>query len=387
LTDGDPFDVSTGIYQREYHDLYVHDTIPIDLVRTQRNMDPRSRAFGTGASTSYDMFIVGDAQRFSWVALVLPNGSQVRYTRISSGTGFVDAVFEDKADPSHFFGSHIWWNNQGSWTVKLREGTEYTVQGCSPTSKRPGQCAVTEIKNAQGERLTIQRDRDGNILRVTSPHGRFVTFTNDSLGRITGVEDDSKHWVRYEYDPAGWLAKALNGRGDIQQFKYDKRFNMTYVRERGPGRPNFSAYDFSVTNYYDKKNRFNWQHFDSGKNRVVYKARYYDDAQGKVRRVDVTSPDGLTYYWFNPAGYAVQERYVPLKGGKWRLDYRRSSDTNAVLGMSLRCATGRLPLPPETDLRLAELGDSHERYLSEICVRYGKNPKAALLPEPGDDED
>jgi Domain of unknown function (DUF6531) len=72
----DPFDVGTGIYFREYRDLYIEDTIPIDFVRTQRNMDPRSRSFGVGASTSYDMFIVGDVYKFSWVALVLADGSQ-----------------------------------------------------------------------------------------------------------------------------------------------------------------------------------------------------------------------------------------------------------------------------------------------------------------------
>src|SRR5262249_53563825 len=70
VTDGDPFEIATGIYYREYADLYVNDTIPINFVRTQRNKDPRSRAFGIGASTSYDMFIIGDVAKFSWVALV-----------------------------------------------------------------------------------------------------------------------------------------------------------------------------------------------------------------------------------------------------------------------------------------------------------------------------
>jgi hypothetical protein len=42
----DPFDIGTGIYSREYADLIVEDTIPINFTRTQRNMDPKSRSFG-----------------------------------------------------------------------------------------------------------------------------------------------------------------------------------------------------------------------------------------------------------------------------------------------------------------------------------------------------
>src|SRR3954447_3420571 len=65
ITAADPFDVGTGIYFREYRDLYVEDTIPIEFIRSQRNMDPRSRSLGIGGMASYDMFIVGDVNKFS----------------------------------------------------------------------------------------------------------------------------------------------------------------------------------------------------------------------------------------------------------------------------------------------------------------------------------
>src|SRR5215467_12811965 len=54
----DPFYVVTGIYSRAYADLFVKDSVPIQFSRTQRNMDPKSRSFGIGGSTSYDMFII-----------------------------------------------------------------------------------------------------------------------------------------------------------------------------------------------------------------------------------------------------------------------------------------------------------------------------------------
>src|SRR5438477_10781292 len=46
ITAVDPFDVGTGIYYREYEDLFVKDTIPIDLIRTQRTLHPSSRPCG-----------------------------------------------------------------------------------------------------------------------------------------------------------------------------------------------------------------------------------------------------------------------------------------------------------------------------------------------------
>jgi Domain of unknown function (DUF6531) len=104
ISAGDPFDVQTGIYYRTYLDLSIDDSIPIRFERTQRNQDTRSRSFGIGASTSYDMFIIGDTDKFSWVALVLADGGQIRYARISPGTSYSDGVFEDQATPGNFLG-------------------------------------------------------------------------------------------------------------------------------------------------------------------------------------------------------------------------------------------------------------------------------------------
>jgi hypothetical protein len=103
----DPFDIGTGIYYRTYLDLQIDDTIPIRFERTQRNLDLRSRAFGIGGSTSYDMFIIGDVEKFSWVALVLADGGQIRYARVSPGTSYSDGVFEDQATPGRFLGSRM----------------------------------------------------------------------------------------------------------------------------------------------------------------------------------------------------------------------------------------------------------------------------------------
>ena len=340
----------------------MKDTIPIEFVRTQRNMDQRSRSFGIGGSTSYDMFIIGDVHRFSWVALVLADGSQERYARISPGAGFADGVFENRTTLDKFYGSRIVWNQHGGWRVSLRDGAEYTVQGCGATSK-PGQCALTEIKNLAGDRLRIQRDRDGNILRITSPHGHTVEINNDSGGRILRAQDDAEHWVSYEYDHKGSLWKTANWLGVKQQFRYDDRFNMLSVSERSPATAKSPACKVVVTNWYDEKNRFAGQKVTNGQFAAV---KYTTNSNGEIREVGIHSDQGFSRYFLNDAGYSVREDFSRGKV-RWSLQRVRDEQTNAVIDIRLQCAVSEIKLPLKLDGTLQN-SDIYILLFSHVCA-------------------
>jgi hypothetical protein len=363
ISAGDPFDVETGIYYRTYLDLFIDDSIPIRFERTQRNQDTRSRSFGIGASTSYDMFIIGDVNRFSWVALVLADGGQIRYARISPGTSYSDGVFEDQATPGKFLGSRISWNRwHGDWTVALKDGTEFIVQGCNANSK-PGQCAVTEMKNKSGARLKIGRDGDGNILRITSPHEHFVSVTNDSAGRIAHVEDDAKHWVSYEYNPAGALVKSCNWRGDTQDFRYDAQFNMARVDESGTDR--HGPYRFTIINAFDQQNRFAAQMMDSG---GFTSAEYITNESGKMIQVNVGSAEGLSRYFFSESGYEASQEFTPIKGWGWTYELVRDQASNAPTTLTVHCHTQTITLPIQPGVSLGDSGDRLDS-ISAACKR------------------
>jgi YD repeat-containing protein len=386
ISAADPFDVGTGIYYREYEDLFAKDTIPIDFVRTQRNMDPQSRSFGIGGSTSYDMFIIGDVSKFSWVALVLADGSQERYVRVSQGTGFADGVFENKTTLDRFYGSRIAWNQHGGWKVSLRDGSELTIQGCRPTSK-PGQCAVTEIRNPKGDQLTVTRDRDGNILRITSPHGHTVSLKNDPQGRITRAQDDAGHWVSYEYDESGSLKTATNWSGTTQRFRYDDRFNMLSVNERTPSTRTRPACSVTVTNRFDEKNRFAGQKVSTGEFASV---KYTTTASGDIREVGIQSQDGFEHLFFNDAGYAVREDFSRGKRTVWSLRRVRDAQTNAVLDVRLQCRRGQTQVPVKLDGFL-EKSQLYIPYFSHYCAQIDSKPKSEpknvsqdLTPGPGE---
>jgi YD repeat-containing protein len=370
---GDPFDVETGIYYRTYLDLSIDDSIPIRFERTQRNQDARSRSFGIGGSTSYDMFIIGDTDKFSWVALVMADGGQIRYARISPGTSYSDGIFEDQATPGKFLGSRISWNGwHGNWTVALKDGTEFTVQGCNANSKA-GQCAVTEMRNKAGERLTIKRDGDGNILRITSPHGFFVSVTNDSAGRITRVEDDAKRWVSYEYNSAGALAGSRNWRGGTQDYKYDAQFNMARVDESG--RDARGPYRFTIINAFDKQNRFAAQTMDSG---GFTSAEYITNQSGEIIQVNVGSAEGLSHYFFSQSGYEARQEFIPIKGWGWKYELTRDQASNAPTTLTVHCHTQTITLPIQPGVAL---GDNGADWLNLISVACKKAESKASPPK------
>ena len=387
VTAADPFDIETGIYYRSYTDLYMPGSIPILLVRTQRNMDLRSRSFGIGASTSYDMFIVGDTAKFSWVALVMANGSKEMYARVSPGTGYADGVFENKASPGEFYGSRIFWNGNGGWTVQMCNGRQYTIQGCGAASN-PGQCAMTEERNDKGARLTIQRDKAGNILRITTPEGRYIAFDVDSAGRIKRIQDDSgNRWVNYHYYANGALKDTWSRRGEKQEFGYDDHFNMTSIHETGPAnvplnpdpaipesaRPFLDPaafakrYDFTVLNGFDSSNRLKSQDTSFGQHwSVQYGAPAGDNS--KINTVD--GPDGRVRYFFNPSGYAFREEYSGKLSG-WDLEIVRQAGNNAITGMTLVCMPGNMRVDVPTSVNTRN-GEGRRETLSGMCDRAAK---------------
>lgn len=188
----------------------------------------------------------------------------------------------------------------------------------------------------------------------------------DPAGRIRRAEDDAGHWVNYEYDPAGWLRKAHTWRGEIDEFRYDSHFNMVWVGERDrSSRP--GKYRFTVTNRYDEKNRFKWQRIDWGSSVQIFAATYQEDAAGNIRQTDVRSPDGLTRYYFNAAGYEIREDFVPPRGIKWSLEFTRDAETNATTDTWLTCPTMKVQVPAKISEELQAMGDGHKSVISKKC--------------------
>jgi len=135
---GDPVDPSTGLLIQNHRDFFLPDVIPIDFERTYRTGDQRSRPFGIGGTDSYEIFVVGSNNPWTYQYLILKDGSRVFFPRTSSGTSNTDAVYQNSKSPGPWFGSVITWNGNG-WNLKRRDGTTYVFPDSfqTPIPPRP----------------------------------------------------------------------------------------------------------------------------------------------------------------------------------------------------------------------------------------------------------
>jgi RHS repeat-associated protein len=318
--DADPVNLFTGLFMRYDTDLVLPGLMPIKLDRTYRPRDSRSRAFGIGTNHSYDSFIVGDSGSYSYAEIVLPDGARIRYNRISSGTNFLDAVFEHTATPGRFYKTQISWVAAiNGWQLVFKDGTRWFFDDGFLAS-RPGQAGLLFIQDRYGNELSIARDTAGNVTKITSSSGRWIEFTNDAVNnRITQAKDNINRTYSYTYDASGRLWKVTDPENGVTEYLYDSNHNMTSViNPRG---------HTVMVNEYDANNRVKKQTLANG---GTYQFAYTLDGNGKVTQTDVTDPRGtVKRTTFNPTtGYTTSVTRAVGKPEQQVTTYNRLAGTN-----------------------------------------------------------
>ena len=273
---GDPVDLRTGLFVHEKTDVFLPDVLPITLTRTYRQLDTVIRSFGMGTSHPYEMFLTGTPGVFTFVNLVLADGRQIHYDRISPGTGFADAVLEHVATPTRFYKSRITWNNS-SWELKLKDGTIYTFGSDSGL--------LLGIKDRYGNQITVTRSngQSGNITKITSPNGRSISFTYDGTSnRISQVTDLVGRTVNYAYDASGRLTTVTDQNSGVTQYTYDTSNRMITLKD-----PRNIVY---LTNEYYSDGKVKKQ---TSADNAIFQFAYTLDGNGNVTQADVTDPRGF----------------------------------------------------------------------------------------------
>ena len=301
--DGDPVNLTTGLFELEQTDLSLSDVLPIALTRTYRTRDLDVRPFGIGTTHPYAMFL-WSAQQYQEADLVLPDGARIHYVRTSPGTGFIGAVFEHKettttsATPTEFYSSTLTWNGAG-WDLRLKDGMVYVMGENAP---------LQAIRDRYGNTIkltwsltNVAGSGYGNLLQVTSPHGRWIRFTYDGSNRIIEAKDPIGRTVGYTYDAQGRLWKVTDPLNQVTEYTYDADHRMLTVENRNGV--------VLVTNEYtaaaDAPTPVGWvkkQTFaDGGTFQFAYTV-----VNGKSTQTDVTNPRGFVRrVTFNSAGYAL----------------------------------------------------------------------------------
>lgn len=319
--DGDPVDLGTGLFVYNQTDLVIPDVLPLALSRTYRPRDSVSRPFGLGATHPYEIFLVGDFDFYSFIDLILPDGGRVRYNRLFPGTNF-DTEFEHTSTPGPFYKSKLAWNG-GGWTLTLKNGTAYNFPD-SDGIVGPRFAAMTAMQDRNGNRVTLTRDGDRNLTKLTSQNGRWIEFTYDTSNRITQARDNIGRTVNYSYDAQGRLASVTDARGGVTQYTYDTSNRMTKVTD-----PKGTIY---LTNTYDSNGRVTKQTQADG---TTYQFAYTIGANGKVSQTDVTDPRGnVRRVTFNTSGYVISDTFPLGKPEQQTLSYVRQAGTNQLLSLT-----------------------------------------------------
>ncbi len=287
--DADPVSMMTGLYYQQDTDIEVPDVLPITLTRTYRTKDTASHAFGIGASHPYDQYMLRD-DLCSEVRIILPDGGYRAFLR-TSGTTCLDATLQHTTTQTAFYAATIAWDQSlERYRLKFKDGTEWRFSDYG---------ALVAMVDRNGNQLTLTRAAAGglagNLSQITTPNGRYLTFTYDTSNRITQVTDILGRTITYTYDANGNLWKVTDPLSGVREYTYDASHRLLTAKE-----PNGNLH---VTNTYDANGRVETQ---TRPDSTTYQFAYTLDGSGKVTQTDMTDPRGyVKRLTFNSAGYTL----------------------------------------------------------------------------------
>jgi RHS repeat-associated protein len=317
-TCGDPVDAGTGVFTYEHTDLQLSDVVPIQLTRSYRELDTSSRSFGIGMASNYDLQIVQDLSgNYSYVDLVLPDGAQVYYARITPGNDFLDGVYQHTSSPSIYFGSTIRWSaSANAWLLARKDGIQMYFGLES---------MLTAIVDRNGNTVQIQRTTEFpngsinyNATLVTSPNGRWISLSYDSNGRVDSAQDNAGRTVWYVYNSSGHLSTVYDANGGTTTYTYDSAGRMaSYTTPNG---------NVAIQNVYDGNNRVVTQNRADG---GTFTFSYTTASDGNLE-TDMTGTRGMTCSMeFSPNGYLVNDIWAG-GGLQQTMSHVRDPNTNLV---------------------------------------------------------
>jgi YD repeat-containing protein len=297
-------DLHSGMFLLRQTDLFVADSVPLNLMRTYRVWEWQSRAFGSGTNHPYDIAPTGTHNPYTYMDMNLEDGRPIRMRRVSKGGGYADAVFRHEATSSEFYGALVKWNGNG-WTMDLADGSQFLFPD-SYMATRYAQGAPYEIRDGAGHVVRLERDQRRNLRHLISPSGHTISFEYDKDDRIISATDDSGNFRKYAYDSSGHLQSVSDGSHTLYQFEYSPLMHargydpylMTAIRN-GRG-------DLLLQNIYE--------HSDGGrvsqqrlKNGEVYRYEYLWGKNNEAVETIVNGPFGTKRFFFQNGILAMQK--------------------------------------------------------------------------------
>ncbi len=213
------FDLRSGSVILVQTDMYLPGHPPITFTRVIEPLRNWNLRFQVFLPNEYDAFPSGDRFPFTFQKLQLADRQQVLFRRISKGTGYAHAVYEQTETISAFYHAIDGWNGNG-WDVDLADGRTL-VFPASYYAKRPQQGALTALRGPSGAELRLSRDSDGNLHWVASSNGRWMKLGYEGSA-IVSLSSSNGEKAAYAYDKRNLLSSSTNADGQKLSYKYDK---------------------------------------------------------------------------------------------------------------------------------------------------------------------
>jgi YD repeat-containing protein len=214
-------------------DLYVHDDVmPLAFTRAVIPLGDWAKRFKVYVPHVYDPFLAGSRFPYTFLDWTLPDLETVHYERISSGTGYTDAVYEAKSSDEIFAGSRINWNGFG-WDLSLENGTTFLSPEAYDAT-RPQQGSLVGIFDKEGHEIRLTRESNGDLAKVESASGRWIKFAYRK-GRMIEARDSSRNVAEYIYDAEARLASVVYSEGSAIKYSYDSANRVVRLEDSSSG--------------------------------------------------------------------------------------------------------------------------------------------------------
>ena len=315
---GDPVDFATGLYVQTDTDLVVPDVLPIRLTRTYRTNDTASRVFGIGASHPYEQYLLRD-DLCTAARVILPDGAYIHFTR-TSGTTCLDSTLQHTTTQTTFYAATLAWDPVFQrYRLTFKDGTEWRFSDYG---------SLVALLDRNGNTTTLTRAAGGglagNLSKITSPNGRYLTFTYDASNRITQVTDILGRTITYTYDASGRLWQVTNPMTGVAVYTYDTSHRLLTMTDPGG--------NVHVTNTYDANGRVATQ---AQADSTTYQFAYTLDGSGNVTQTNMTDPRGyIQQLTFNSAGYPLTSTDAYGQPEAQTTTYEWQATTNLLLSVT-----------------------------------------------------
>jgi len=279
-------ELGAGILVQRKADFVFPNDSAMQFTRIYRNQDERSRAFGIGATDSFDMFLVG--KMGVAVDLIIGGERRIHFPRGQPRSGQRGDVYRPRKGQGFIEAVCI----GDQWTVTATDGSVYRFL-YQPNALPEYVTVLSGFRDPHGHEYEIERDSFGVLEKASSPSGAWLEFEKDSEHRIRKITSSTGRTVQYDYDAGGHMVQATSSDGEVDKYTYDDRGQML-TAAHGDEEP-------IVKNEYSVDGWVTSQTMEAGK-----RFEYHYSRDGNIlRENEIDYPNGLwTYVQYQPGGYS-----------------------------------------------------------------------------------